>query len=82
MTNKRTKLVDVDEAKERLASGEQPYEFELSDKSTILGPTCQFGEHYLQYLRKEGRYAESLAEATEITQARGVSITGVWFVSR
>ena len=82
MPSNRTKLVSVDEAKERLASGEQAYGFELSDKSTILGPACRFGEHYLQNLRKEGRYAETLAEVAEITQATEVTITGVWFVSQ
>ena len=82
MSNKRTKLVGIDEAKERLAAGEQAYGFELSDKSTILGPACRYGEHYLQSLRKTGRYAETLAEVAEITQATEVTLTGVWFVSQ
>ena len=80
MANRRTNLVDLNDARNRLAGGEQAYAFEVSDQSTILGPACQFGAHYLQNLRKGGRYAETLAEADEITQANGVTVTGVWFV--
>ncbi len=75
-----TNLVDVEEARARLDSGESPYAFQISDRSTMLGPACRFGPDYLQNLRNEGRYAESLEEAVRITEARGVTVTGIWFV--
>ena len=75
-----TKLVDVDEAKPRLASGERPYGFQISGNVTLLRPACGFGADYLRRLRTEGRYAENLDEATQIAKKLGVSITGIWFV--
>ena len=77
-----TKLVDVEDARERLASGEQPYAFQISDHISMLGPACRFGSAYLQNLRTEGRYAETFEEATRIVDARGACITGIWFVKR
>ena len=77
-----TSLVDMDDAKERLASGEPAYAFQISDNSTILGPACRFGADYLRNMRTEGRYAESFEEAAQITDARGATITGIWFVKR
>jgi hypothetical protein len=75
-----TTLLTIDDAQERLAANEPPYAFQISDHTTLLGPACRYGAHYLQNLRTEGRYAESFAEATRITDARGVTITGIWFV--
>ena len=77
-----TNLVDLEDAKERLASGEQVYAFQINDDSTILGPACRFGADYLRNMRTEGRYAESFEEASQITDARGTAITGIWFVKR
>lgn len=77
-----TSLVDVDDAKERLASGEQPYAFQLSDCTTMLGPACRYGSDYLRRLRAEGGYAESFDEARLIVDARGASITGIWFIKQ
>jgi hypothetical protein len=75
-----TNLVDIEDAKPRLASGERPYGFQISESLTVLGPACGFGADYLRKLRTEGRYAEDFEEATEIAQKLGVSITGIWFV--
>jgi hypothetical protein len=75
-----TNLVDIEDARGRLASGEKPYAFEISDSVTMVGPACGFGADYLGHLRKEGRYAESLEEASKIADARGAIITGIWFV--
>ena len=75
-----TSLVDIKDAAVRLATGEQPYAFEMSDHITTVGPACGYGADYLSHLRTEGRYAESLEEATQIAGARGATITGVWFV--
>jgi hypothetical protein len=75
-----TNLVDIEDAKPRLACGERPYGFEISEKFTLLGPACGFGADYLRKLRTEGRYAETLDEAIQIAEKRGVSVTGIWFV--
>ena len=75
-----TNLVDMEVAKGRLASGERPYAFEISDRVTLVGPACGFGADYLRHLRTEGRYAESFEEATQIAEARGAAIIGIWFV--
>ncbi|HSB09296.1 MAG TPA: hypothetical protein VLM38_07265 [Blastocatellia bacterium] len=75
-----TNLVDIGDATLRLAAGEQPYAFEISDRMTMVGPACGYGADYLSHLRIEGRYAESLDEAKRIAGARGATITGVWFV--
>lgn len=75
-----TSLVDVKDARVRLATGEQPYAFEMSDHITMVGPACGYGASYLIHLRTEGRFAENLEEATQIAIARGATITGVWFV--
>ena len=77
-----TNLVNVEDAKGRLASGEQPYAFEISDHITMVGPACGYGADYLRHLRVEGRYAESIEEATSIVDARGATITGIWFVKQ
>jgi hypothetical protein len=77
-----TSLVDMEDARGRLASGEQPYAFEISDNITMVGPACGYGTDYLRHLRVEGRYAESIEEATQIVDARGATITGIWFVKR
>jgi hypothetical protein len=77
-----TNLVDLGDAGTRLASGEQPYAFEMSDQITMVGPACGYGEDYLKHLRTEGRYAESVEEATLIANQRGVTITGIWFIKR
>ena len=75
-----TSLVDIEDARARLASGEQPYAFETSDRVTMVGPACGYGSDYLSHLRTEGRYAESFEEATRISDARGATIVGIWFV--
>jgi hypothetical protein len=75
-----TSLVDIEDARGRLASGEQPYAFEISDHITMVGPACGYGTDYLRHLRLEGRYAESIEEATTIVDQRGATITGIWFV--
>jgi hypothetical protein len=77
-----TTLVDVEEAQERLATDEQPYAFQIGDHTIMLGPACRFGAHYLQTLKTEGRYADRFAEVTSRANARGVTITGIWFVKR
>lgn len=75
-----TSLVDIEDARARLASGDRPYAFETSDDTMIAGPACGYGEDYLKILRTEGRYSESIEEATQIADRRGATITGVWFV--
>jgi len=76
-------LVDLEEAGERLASGEPPYEFKTSDPGLrILGPACGFGADCLQRYRRDGLYAESVEEAQGMARARSATITGVWFVKR
>jgi len=77
-----TNLVDLGDARTRLASGEQPYAFEMSDQITMVGPACGYGADYLRHLRTEGRYAESVEEATLIADQRGATITGIWFIKR
>lgn len=77
-----TSLVDIEDARGRLASGEQPYAFEMSDQIMMVGPACGYGADYLRHLRIEGRYAEDLEEATRIADRRGASVTGIWFVKR
>jgi len=76
-----TRLVDVEDARGRLAAGEQPYAFEMSDSVTMVGPACGYGTEYLKYLRTQGRYAENIEEASAIADGRGVTLTGIWFVS-
>jgi hypothetical protein len=75
-----TTLVDIEEARGRLASGERPYAFEISGHVTIVGPACGFGSDYLIYLRTQGRYAENFEEATSIANQRGEAVTGIWFI--
>jgi hypothetical protein len=76
-------LVDLEQAWERLAAGEDAYEYQTEDQALrILGPACGFGTEYLQRLRNDGLYAESLAEAHAQARARNVVLTGVWFVKR
>jgi hypothetical protein len=75
-----TSLVDIEDAGGRLASGEKPYAFEISDHVTMVGPACGFGADYLRHLREEGRYAESVEEAHQLADARGATIVGIWFV--
>jgi hypothetical protein len=75
-----TSLVDVANAAGRLASGEQPYAFEMSDRVTMVGPACGYGTDYLRHLKTEGRFAETFEEATRIADARGATIIGIWFV--
>lgn len=76
-----TKLVDIEDATGRLAAGEQPYAFEMSDGVTMVGPACGYGTEYLKYLRTQGRYAENVEEASEIANCRSVTLTGIWFIS-
>lgn len=76
-----TRLVDIEDARGRLAAGEQPYAFEMSDCVTMVGPACGYGVEYLKYLRTQGRYAESVEEATAIADRKGVTVTGIWFVT-
>jgi hypothetical protein len=78
----RTNLVDIEDAKGRLASGEQPYAFVLNNDVTIAGPACGYGADYLLHLREDGRYAESIEEASQIAYATGAIITAIWFVKR
>ncbi len=75
-----TNLVDIEDARVRLASGEKPYAFEISDRVTMVGPACGFGKDYLSRLQTEGRYAASYEEANQLAHARGATITGIWFV--
>lgn len=76
-----TRLVDIEDARGRLAAGEQPYAFEMSDRTTMVGPACGYGTEYLKYLRTQGRYAESAEEASDIAGRKGATLTGIWFVS-
>ena len=75
-----TRLVDIEDAGGHLASGERPYAYEVSDHITIVGPAGGYGADYLRHLWAEGRYAESIDEATRIARSRGATITGIWFV--
>jgi hypothetical protein len=76
-------LVDLEQACERLADGEDAFEYQTEDHTLrILGPACGFGTEYLRRLRIDGLYAESLDEANAQAQARNVVLTGVWFVKR
>lgn len=76
-------LVDIKEAGERMAAGEKAYEYQTDKLALrILGPACGFGTDYLQRLRSDGLYAESLGEACAHASSRNVAITGVWFVKR
>ena len=75
-----TKLVDIEDARGRLAAGEQPYAFEMSDRNLMVGPACGYGTDYLKVLRTQGRYAESIEEATRFADQRGAIVTGIWFV--
>ena len=76
-------LIDLAEAGDRQAAGEQAYEYQTDNKSLrILGPACGFGADYLRRLRGEGLYAETLKEAIAHAQSRNVTLTGVWFVKR
>lgn len=77
-----TNLVNIEDARGRLATGELPYAFEMSDHIIMVGPACGYGTDYLRLLRTEGRYAESIEEATIMADARGAAITGVWFVKQ
>ena len=77
----RTRLLDIEDARDRLADGEQPYAFETSDQMMMAGPACGYGVEYLKYLRTQGRYAESAEEASEMADQRGATLTGIWFVS-
>jgi hypothetical protein len=77
-----TRLVDVEDAKGRLAAGEQPYAFEMSDRTTMVGPACGYGTEYLKYLRTQGRYAESVEEASDLADRRGATLVGIWFVNQ
>jgi hypothetical protein len=73
-------LVNLKDAKERLATDEQPYAFQISDDTMVLGPACRFGANYLQDLRTKGGYAESFEEATQLSDAKGALIIGIWFL--
>jgi len=79
----RLTLVDLDDAVERQASGQQAYEYKTEDpKLCILGPACGFGADCLQIYRGQGQYAESIAEAQEMARAKSLTVTGVWFVKQ
>jgi hypothetical protein len=78
----RTSLVDIEDARGRVASGEQPYAYVLNNDVTIAGPACGYGADYLLRLREDGRYAESMEEASRIAHAAGAAIISVWFVKR
>lgn len=54
-----TSLVDIEDARGRLASGEEAYAFEISDRVTMVGPACGYGADYLRHLRTEGRYGKA-----------------------
>jgi hypothetical protein len=76
-------LIDLDDAVERLSSGEQAYEYKTEDpKLRILGPACGFGADCLQIYREQGQYAESIAEAQDMARAKSLTVTGVWFVKQ
>ena len=79
----RVTLVDIEQASEHFSAGEKACEYQTEDKFLrILGPACGFGAIYLQKLRDDGLYAESLEEAREQARSRNLSITGIWFVKR
>ena len=76
-------LVDLEDAGERLASGERPYEYKTSNSGLrLLGPACGFGADCLQRYRREGLYAEILEEAHDMARSRSATVTGIWFVKR
>ena len=75
-----TCLVNLANAAGPLATGEQPYAFETSDRLTMVGPACVCGTDYLRHLKTEGRYAETFEAAIPVADARGATITGIWFV--
>ncbi|MBI1764665.1 MAG: hypothetical protein HYR56_24845 [Acidobacteria bacterium] len=76
-------LIDLNDALARLAAGELPYEFMTDDPQLrLLGPACKFGASLLQSYRKEGLYAESIEEASEMARAKNAIVTGIWFVKR
>ena len=77
----KTRLVDIEDARGRLAAGEQPYAFETSDRAMMAGPACGYGSEYLKYLRTQGRYAESVEEASQMVSQRGATLTGIWFLN-
>jgi hypothetical protein len=74
-------LVDIDDAVERLAAGEQAYEYKTEDpRLRLLGPACGFGADCLKTYRKKGEYAESITEAQDMAHAKNLTVTGIWFV--
>ena len=76
-------LIDLEEARARLSAGDSPYEFMTDDPQLrLLGPACKFGATLLQNYRKQGLYAESIEEASEMARAKNATVTGVWFVKR
>lgn len=76
-------LLDIEEAKERLATGDQPYEFKTGNPEVrIFGPACGFGADCLQRYRQDGMYRENFAEAQDLAQARSTTVTGIWFVKQ
>lgn len=76
-------LIDLADAGERLDAGDKAYEYQTDNRALrILGPACGFGADYLQRLRGEGLYAESLDEAIAHAQTKNATLTGVWFVKR
>ena len=77
----RTRLIDLEDARGRLAAGQQPYAFETSDRMMMAGPACGYGAEYLKHLRTQGRYAESVEEASRMADQRGATVTGIWFVN-
>lgn len=79
----RTILVDIDDAVERLAAGEQAYEYKTEDpRLRLLGPACGFGADCLRIYREQGEYAESIEEAQEMARAKSLTVTGIWFVKQ
>jgi len=74
-------LLDMDDAIQRFANGEQAYEYKTEDpKLRLLGPACGFGTDSLRIYREQGLYAENLAEARDMAGAKKLTVTGVWFV--
>ena len=45
-----TTLIDIEDARGRLAAGERPYAFEMSDRATVAGPACGYRTEYLNGL--------------------------------
>lgn len=79
----RITLIDLAQANERLGTGEPAYEYQTDDRALrILGPACGFGPEYLQRLRIQGLYAETLEEAHGYARKRNVAVTGIWFVKQ